>query len=366
MQNRKSTEYKLSLFQRNETILKVIYYFGNGIMLKEQIVAIVGLLEPLKKNIENSLKELVAEGFLKDRQVLNSSKYALYLTKFPQSVIEGKKSGDVTSVKPTEEKILNSLLRAEYLIVRVIPAHLNKGRDGTVEGVINTLKISYTTILKQKTQAIDIYALLERTLNPVCIDTMFKIDKDICMLEKLTFLNKISKTPIKIPQEYINSYNYLEEQKRNRTDLALKQDGGFYNFKNMLSRGFSIRGLQNNNANGGVIIKIDFLDFNNSITVEKLYKNIGLIYIMFTQYLNVPIKLEVYVHPWNKKREHKLIDSTQEKVKDFGENNFKKYTKGLNALINACVPESNFKDISVKYINLNLDTKYGLDKKIGN
>ncbi|MBJ8625329.1 hypothetical protein F1196_19345, partial [Clostridioides difficile] len=151
----KSEEHKNSLYKRHETILKVIYYIGNGIMLIDQIKAIIGVLEPLNKATDESIKELVSEGFLKEKQVLTSNKYSVYLTKYPQSKIEGKKSRDVTSVKPTQEKVLNSLLRTEYFIQNLLSVVVDKKIK--IDNIRTVLNNSFKYVLNEKHEVVECY-----------------------------------------------------------------------------------------------------------------------------------------------------------------------------------------------------------------
>ncbi|HBF6599539.1 TPA: hypothetical protein KO442_003752 [Clostridioides difficile] len=360
----KSEEYKNSLYKRHETILKVIYYIGNGIMLTDQIKAIISVLEPLHKNVDKSIKELVSEGFLKEKQVLTSNKYSVYLTKYPQSKIEGKKSRDVTSVKPSQEKVLNSLLRTEYFIQNLLTTTVNK--NISIDNVRETLNNSLITVLNEKFQADDCYSIFIKRMKGLgLLDYLtedFIIDKNIVSLEKLEFLNKISKNPKAIPREYIDSQQTLNSSKATTIDgnsTTIEKD--FFNFKNMLHRGFSFRSARIENSNE-LRFKIYYLDTNNSAEVDKLYKNIGFIYLMLRRYFKdiLVIKIDVEVYLWSKKNINKMELMEKEKVKSFGLNNYKKHPRGLNGLTNAGVRDAEFKNITVRYKSLNITDKYNI------
>ena len=360
----KSEEYKNSLYKRHETILKVIYYIGNGIMLTDQIKAIISVLEPLHKNVDKSIKELVSEGFLKEKQVLTSNKYSVYLTKYPQSKIEGKKSRDVTSVKPSQEKVLNSLLRTEYFIQNLLTTTVNK--NISIDNVRETLNNSLITVLNEKFQADDCYSIFIKRMKGLgLLDYLtedFIIDKNIVSLEKLEFLNKISKNPKAIPREYIDSQQTLNSSKATTIDgnsTTIEKD--FFNFKNMLHRGLSFRSARIENSNE-LRFKIYYLDTNNSAEVDKLYKNIGFIYLMLRRYFKdiLVIKIDVEVYLLSKKNINKMELMEKEKVKSFGLNNYKKHPRGLNGLTNAGVRDAEFKNITVRYKSLNITDKYNI------
>lgn len=360
----KSEEYKNSLYKRHETLLKVIYYVGNGIMLTDQIKAIVSVLEPLNKATDESIKKLVSEGFLKEKQVLTSNKYSVYLTKYPQSKIEGKKSRDVTSVKPSQEKVLNSLLRTEYFIQNLLTTTVNK--NISIDNVRETLNNSLITVLNEKFQVDDCYSIFIKRMKGLgLLDYLtedFIIDKNIVSLEKLEFLNKISKSPKAIPQEYIDSQQTLNSSKATTIDgnsTTIEKD--FFNFKNMLHRGFSFRSARIENSNE-LRFKIYYLDTNNSAEIDKLYKNIGFIYLMLRRYFKdiLVIKIDVEVYLWSKKNINKMELMEKEKVKSFGLNNYKKHPRGLNGLTNAGVRDAEFKNITVRYKSLNITDKYNI------
>ena len=360
----KSEDYKNSLYKRYETILKVIYYIGSGIMLTDQIKAIVSVLEPLNNNIDESIKELVSEGFLKEKQVLTSNKHSVYLTKYPHSKIEGKKSRDVTSVKPTQEKVLNSLLRTEYFIQNLLTTIVNNNIQ--IDNVRATLNTSFMTTLNEKYQVDNCYKIFLNKMNKLGLldyltDT-FTIDKNVVYLEKLEFLNKISKTPKEIPQEYINSQQTLNRMKAIMIDgNSTTEEKDFFNFKNMLHRGFSFKFAKLENSNE-LRFKIVYLDTNNSIEVDKLYKNIGFIYLMLRRYFKdvLIIKIECEVYLWSKKNINKMELNEKEKVKSFGLNNYKKYPRGLNGLINAGLRDDDLNKIILTYKSLNITDKYNI------
>lgn len=359
----KSEEYKNHLYKRHETILKVIYYIGNGIMLKDQIKAIIGVLEPLNKATDESIKELVTEGFLKEKQVLASNKYSVYLTKYPQSKIEVKNSRDVTSVKPTQEKVLNSLLRTEYFIQNLLK--VVSDRNTPIDKIRITLNNSFCTILNEKSQVDDCYRIFLNKINKLglldYLEDSYIIDKNVVYLEKLQFLNKISKVANEIPKEYIDAQQQLNNMKIAYIENPSIEEKYFFNFKNMLHRGFSFKKVVVTNKNE-LTFKIDYLDTSNNIEVDKLYKNIGFIYSMLRRYLDdvLGVKIEVEVYLWSKKNINQMEIKEKEKVKSFGLNNYKKHPRGLNGLKNAGVKDSDFKNITVNYKSLNITDKYNI------
>lgn len=360
----KSKEYKNRLYKRHETILKVIYYIGNGIMLKDQIKAITSVLEPLNKATDESIKELVTEGFLKEKQVLASNKYSVYLTKYPQSKIEVKNSRDVTSVKPTQEKVLNSLLRTEYFIQNLLSQIVNNNIK--IDNIRKTLNNSLIGVLNEKHDALECYSTFNSKIKKMGLNEylteVFGIDGNVVALEKFNFINNIARIPKEIPKEYIQAQEDLNRSKSTIIDgSSTTEEKDFFNFKNMLYRGFCFKSVRVENTNE-LIFKIIYLDTSNNIEVDKLYKNIGFIYSMLRRYLDdvLGVKIEVEAYLWSKKNINQMEIKEKEKVKSFGLNNYKEHPRGLNGLKNARVKDSDFKNITVSYKSLNITDKYNI------
>lgn len=130
--------FKDSLYEKNKNILNIVYYLGNKIMLKEQLIILSEIILVNNSKIEDKIEELIKEGFLKEKQVLNSNKYAVYLTRYPISKIEGKTSNEVNGLIPSKEKILNSLFETQYLIKIIIPCI--KRQAVTITSIKNIMK----------------------------------------------------------------------------------------------------------------------------------------------------------------------------------------------------------------------------------
>ena len=72
------------------------------------------------------------------------------------------------------------------------------------------------------------------------------------------------------------------------------------------------------------------------------------------------IKIECEVYLWSKKNINKMELNEKEKVKSFGLNNYKKYPRGLNGLINAGLRDDDLNKITVMYKSLNITDKYNI------
>lgn len=359
-----SVSKKEEVYQRNETLLKIIYYIGNGFMLKEQIVKIIGVLMPHKKNTMNDIEELRELGFLKQQQILNSNKFSVYLTKYPLSKIEGKKSGDVTSLKPSQEKIMNSLLKTEFYITYKLNLLANYKISEHAEILLN----SFMCTLSQKHQACMNYdSFFNKIARMGLSDYLTKDYNDDAMAatyDSVSFKNKILKEPIQLDENCRNAKIELERRKTQLIDgrfVTLEKD--FFNFNNMLSRNFSFNNVKLKNQNE-LHFNVIFLDIDNNVTAEKLYRNVAYVYKMLKRYFSsvIYIFLNVECHVWNTARANELIDKSQLKIKNFGENNFKKYRRRENEYHLADVLEEEFKNIKVTFKSLDFKNKYQIGK----
>lgn len=112
-------QLKEECFERNETIMNIIYYIGNGILFETQLYKILNFINPNEtlKSMKKRVKELQEFGLIRKTQMLNNrNKYSLYLTKYPIARIQNKKTVEVTAVRVTRDKQLFSLFRVERFI----------------------------------------------------------------------------------------------------------------------------------------------------------------------------------------------------------------------------------------------------------
>jgi hypothetical protein len=359
-----SVSKKEEVYQRNETLLKIIYYIGNGFMLKDQIVKIMGVLMPHKKNVMNNIEELRELGFLKQQQILNSNKFSVYLTKYPQSKIEGKKSGDVTSFKPSQEKIMNSLLKTEFYITYKLNLLTNCKIDRHTKVLLN----NFMCTLSPKYQACLNYdsffnKMVRMGLNPHLTKDYYD-DAMVAAHDSVAFKNKLLKEPIQLDENCRNAKIELERRKTQLIDgRVVTLEKNFFNFNNMLSRNFTFDEVELKDKNE-LHFNVIFLDIDNNVTAEKLYRNVAYVYKMLKRYFSpaIYIFLNVECEMWTTGRCNELIDKSQAKIKDFGENNFKKYRRKENEYHLADVLEEEFKNIKVTFKSLDFKNKY----QIGN
>jgi len=356
-----SRDLKNTIFIKHKSLLDIVYYVGNKIMLKEQLKAIATILEPLNNDIDNSIEELIQYGFLKEKQILTSKKYALYLTSYPISKIEGVSSRNVSCVRPSTEKALSSLIKMEYLL-KMIRTENTFTTFPDSKCWLDILETRGNSLLLEKCNAIEMYDLIQKNED---VDTYFTedffIDNDVCLLEKTIDFNNKSKNKIKLDTNEIKSLEKLNQYKLGYTELNRNREKYFFNFKMFLGRNFVLENIKEID-NYTIKINIASMDYDNSLEVEKLFNNSGFIYEMLKRYLDKNIELEVTVYVWEKMKVTKLKEKAKEKVKILGSSEYKKYPKGTNALINAGVLESELENIKVNYTSLDITDKYNIKK----
>lgn len=358
----RTKEFKNTLFEKNKTILEILYHLGNGLMLKEQLIRFIKFIEPLKTNVKEDIEELVIEGFLGEKQVLWNNKYMVYLKKYPIARIRGIESRNATSIRPTEEKVLNSLYKTEILLNMLNP----KG-EYSIENILVSLQKMNNTLLVNKNNALNVYSLLEENLKDANPTSTFENDKKTIHYDtKMRFKkdNECIDKNLKIAKEQTVKLR----QKANTKVNELKE---YFNISNMLSRGFNLNKVTYNH--GKMEITLQYLDLTEGDT-DKIFFGIGCIYNMFLRYFKgaqsdfnssflLTLNINCIINTSNSDRLNFLQEDEKSKVPDLN-GGYKEYKKGKNALIRAGVPQMYLDDIQVLYRNLDFQNKYNIDLSI--
>lgn len=355
----RTKEFKNNLFNKNKTILEIIYYLGNGLMLKEQLIKFIKFIEPLRTNVKEDIQEMIIEGFLKEKQVLYNNKYVLYLTKYPISKIRDIDSRNATSIRPTEEKVLNSLYKTELILNM-----LNPKNEYSIENILTGLKKMNNTLLINKNNAYEIYELFGENLKDANPTSTFWNDKKVSEYDtKIRF--KKNNSNINNDLKVAKEQTVKLRQKANTKTSELKE---YFNISNMLSRGFNLNKVTYNQ--GKMDITIQYMDITEANT-DKIFFGIGCIYNMFLRYFKgaesdfnssffLTLNINCIINTSNLDRMDFLKEDEKSKVPDLN-GGYKEYKKGKNALVKAGVPQMYLSDIKVKYRNLDFKNKYNID-----
>ena len=370
----KTTKAKLKeeCFTRNETLLTIVYYLGDGVIFKDQLVKIMKRINLTLSEtaIKKSIKDLKDIGFLKEKQLLsNHKRYCLYLTKYPIGKIEGKPSVEVTGVRLTQDKILNSLYRVEHFI--------NTELDNIANNKIKPYDINemlmdkYNYLFIKKHEDNVVYQSLWLNFNRdgliSLVNRILKEDKNVALYDWINKINKATKNreEIQIPTELIDSkikkINNINTIGTNANESISKKniDINLFNIKNLINRSFYIENIQyvEDSLNGlnGMKITLTYLDIKDNTSAQTLHRDIAYAYLMFQRYFDTHyVFLEVNVMTWSNTSKGKLKRKSFEKNKDG-------YKICFNEYYNAGLKLSSWKNgIVVNYCSLNLDKKYNI------
>lgn len=131
---RKLTEsYKKQLFLENKELLNVIYEFGGGIMLRQQLVILASkLLEVDEIKIDVQLSKLVKEGLIGQAKIfVNCKNKIIYINKYTMAQFSGKTSRDAWVPNQSTSNMLYYIFRTEFIIKYVLtnPKYLSEIRS---------------------------------------------------------------------------------------------------------------------------------------------------------------------------------------------------------------------------------------------
>lgn len=358
---KRTAEFKESLFNKHKLLLEIIYYLSDGLMLEEHIIQFKAILSDSKSNTREDIKELLEEGFVKEKQVLLSNSRAIYLTKYPLAKIKKIKSRNVTSVRATEEKILNSLFRCEYILKKIV--HVVK--DKKLNRIIDAINLNANTVLVNKNNAINVYSNLkdikEKRFANIDFDEDFEIDYKIVKYEKQCFLNRISNNDIEICNDYKDIKNIRDNKiEYNSASAVFDKNADYFNFKNLLSKSFGITTVRE--KDNVLEVFIYYFDLYNTADIYKIAKNTAYIYLMFKRYFKANIRLNLEIFTYSEKRANELRADANSKVKDFMTKETLKYRKAEKAFKNAKVRDADFKNISINYKYFDFYNKYKIKK----
>lgn len=364
---------KEECFERNETLLNIIYYLGNGIIFIDQLVKIMQVIDIISTptTIKRAIKEVKDIGFVKEQQLLsNHKRYCIYLTKYPIGRIEGKPSVEVTAVRITQDKILSSLFKVE----RFIDLYLNKiAKDNIAISDINELLMNdYVYLFLEKHQDTTIYESINYNLKRdglmALVNTIFDMDKMVAQFDSLNKINKSSKNKkqIDIPMELVDAKRVkltntsIIGSNKDNTISKKNIDVHLFNIKNLINRNFNIEDIKyvedSLNKLNGMKVTLNYLDIKDTINVQTLHRDIAYAYMMFQRYFNTHyIILEVNVLEWNKTSKNKANRNSFKVNKETGYKVcFSEYYKA------GIKPMQWSQGIKVNYLSLDLDIKYNI------
>lgn len=361
---------KEECFFRNESLLNIIYYLGNGIIFIDQLIKIMQVLDitSTPTSIKKAIKEVKDIGFIKEQQLLsNHKRYCIYLTKYPIGKIVGKSSVEVTAIRITQDKILSSIFKIE----RFIDLYLHKiaKHNIAIKDMNEALMNEYTYLFTQKHQDNLIYGSINYNLKRdglmAVIDNVFNSDMKVAQFDLINKINKSSKNKkqIDIPMELMDAKRIkldttsIVGSNKDNTISKKNIDINLFNIKNLINRNFNIEYIQYVECGlNAMNIRLNYLDIKDTINVQILHRDIGYAYMMFQRYFKTDnIILEVNVLEWNKISKNKAYRNSFKANKETG------HKICFNEYYKAGINPARWKDgIKVYYLSLDLDVKYNI------
>ena len=327
-----SIEQKQELYNKYQSLIKMIHLLGKDMMLRKQIKKLYHCLHPevSEKEIDFWIADLIHHKFLIQKQIHKASKTnMLYLSKFPRSFFCNKeKSGDVPALNFTNNKIYQSIFSTDYILTILIPRMKQNQYEISIENILVYLQYEGSNFLRGTGQIditnfyIDFYNSMKESGFQYSFD--FLRDAKISLHESKSYAYKFlhQGNDPGICQDKI-----MRDKEKDSYLSEIEQQKYYYNFNIFCKSGFIFEGFEGN------ILHISYFDINNNIQVKKLWTTLAYIFMMFQRYLdNNEIYLEAHIYVWDEQRMTHLLEEEGKKAFDFKNKELKETPKSLSAL----------------------------------
>jgi hypothetical protein len=260
MPKRITLSRKNQVFDEHKALLYYFYLYGNGLMLRQQLIALISKLsDKYDVEIEVALAQLIQNGLLSSSRAFSNTRHmVISLRKFALSIFTEKPSRDCHAVNLSPSSILYSTYKTELL--------LNKLDNGD---------LIRTPVVLRKNQAKDLHSwygdLVETT-------QMYKLKKE--------------------------DFHSTEPS-------CFSKDESF-NFNHFLLSDFLLKDVYEHN--GEKILQLYYLDLH-CITIKKFYSLVGSVLKMFDRYTKTKLnrieicmlfhnqaEMHAFKNGWNRNR----------------------------------------------------------------
>ncbi|MFC7370758.1 hypothetical protein ACFQPF_03620 [Fictibacillus iocasae] len=381
-----TTKRKETVCKQYSLYLKIIYHYGNKVMLFKQLHQYSEALGLSKSysHFHNEIKDLIEANILRKEPFIAFGKttqlHFLTMRKYGIRFIEGKNNSAAVGAVPkanTNERILISLFKNSYILDKIIP-RLNKHHiDVCYESINKMLRDDKSTILFNKNKGLEYL----NTWNDVFVQKYFDVDAvkyDIKSLQdvnekKMQGLKKGSKASVGKGNGKLLSgtENSLETIQERYYELPITERGvndkynklNKYNIDSMLN-GYSYIS-QIKLVKDVFTITVLIFDINNHQNIYKIGTQIASIFHMFARYINNDLfigssnfKLKIGVISLDEQADSNLKNKAYKKVRDYISKEMKGQQlqvilKNWNVSEDICE-----KYIEVHFANYNLTNRY--------
>lgn len=350
---------KDTLFSNCEYIINTIYYLCGGKVLHAQLIALLEEMNlPYKSTtqIKVDITSLIKGGFLKKKQVLSSNSNILILTSYPLSKLLNTPSRDVTEIATSKKTILEGICRIEFIINDLHSYRLEKktNKPLTIEEILKIMDLKNSTVctpLKDTTQ----YLYRLYTKYGAVLSDDFADDYKYLEVIRMQKSNNLSKS-----QEYIIDPDWLkikESQLDLRETMSTEmQNRSLYNFYNLKNSSADVNFLVIK-KDGRIYVRINIYD-NGNLTLERIASLTSYFFLMFSKYCIHFEKPHLYIFVQCSSEDIKedLENQAEKKVQNFY--GMRDATLLTQLLITNGIRVQYLEDISITFINLNIDENY--------
>ncbi len=363
----KSRLAKEECFNRNIPILNILFYVGNGFMLRKQLIALSRIFYNINEHkMNDGIADLLSCGLLIKKQATDTRTCIYIMTKFPLSMYYECSTRDSCSIKLNNRRIWNNIYRTEFIIRQIVPMLEQLNIELTLQNLLNFLTDYCITIYTTENQ-MSVYQLYENLYEKFPIkDKDSLVSGGICRSD---FMNDYYKVTADLYQHQCNFLgckieddfsSYLEvknmlEREKDLISSKKEYKKNYYSLFNMVAAGFFFIGRPTDEK-----IIIGTFDKCNNMYLKKIYENIICIYLMLERYLGFYPQITLQVYMSDSERIAALCKKENEQGFDYERQEKSGLTKRDGFFKNMNIPRQYWADIHVDYIYYPLREKYNL------
>ena len=363
----KSRLAKEECFNRNIPILNILFYIGNGFMLKKQMVTLARIFYQVNEHKANDMiADLLSHCLLIKKQATDTKTCLYIMTKFPLAMYHDCSTRDSCSVRLNNRKIWHNIYRTEFIIRQAVLFMEQLGIEMTLQNLLNFLTDYCISIFTTENQMsvyqlygnlYDKFPIKDRELiasgfprRSDFMDDYYKITADLYH-HQCNFLG------YKTDDDYSDYLDIKEQLERERNLISSPKEyrRNYYSLFNMTAAGFFFIGKP-----AGENITIGIFDKCNNMYLKKIYENIICIYLMLERYLGFFPKITLQVYMSDADRILSLRDKENGQGYDYARQEKSGLTRRDRFFQNMRIPRQYWNDIHVDYICYPLKEKYNL------
>lgn len=363
----KSRLAKEECFNRNIPILNILFYLGNGFMLKKQIVTLVRIFYQINEHKANDMTaDLLSCGLLIKKQATGTKTCIYIMTKFPLAMYHECSTRDSCSVKLNNRKIWNNIYRTEFIIRQAVLLMEQLGMELTLENLLNFLTDYCISVFTTENQ-MSVYQLYGNLYEKFPIKDKELLSSGYPRVSD--FMNDYYKITADLYHHQRNFLGYrieddfsgylevkdMLEREKDLISSPKEYKRNYYSLFNMAAAGFFFIGKPVDEN-----ITIGTFDKCNNMYLKKIYDNIICIYLMLERYLGFYPKITLQVYMSDADKIISLCNKELELGFDYTRQEISGLTKRDSFFKNMRIPKQNWDDIHVDYIYYPLREKYNL------